>query len=272
MQFDFSIRVFSKLLDALDAANYSFQPFADFILNPQEKVVILRHDIDRKPGNALVFAEIQNKKRIKGTYYFRFSKKSFVKEIVEKIIRLGHEIGYHYEDLVSAKGVYEAAIHSFVTHLESMREFYPVQTICMHGSPFSKYDNSDLWHKYDYKKFGIIGEPYFDIDFNKVMYLTDTGRRWDGERVNIRDKVRGEGENRGQKGEESRGAAGDLPAFHLHSTRDIIKALKENLLPDQIMLTVHPQRWNNNALPWTIELITQNIKNTVKRIMVLKNK
>ena len=41
----------------------------------------------------------------------------------------------------------------------------------------------------DYQDFGLIGEPYFDVDFNEVAYYTDTGRRWDGEDVSVRDKV-----------------------------------------------------------------------------------
>jgi len=59
----------------------------------------------------------------------------------------------------------------------------------MHGSPRSPYDNNEVWKKYDYRELGIIAEPYFDLDFSKVLYLTDTGRRWDGEGVSIRDKI-----------------------------------------------------------------------------------
>ena len=43
--------------------------------------------------------------------------------------------------------------------------------------------------KYDYKSLGIIGESHRDVDWNQVYYLTDTGRRWDGESVSVRDKV-----------------------------------------------------------------------------------
>ena len=63
----------------------------------------------------------------------------------------------------------------------------------MHGSPRSPWDSKDLWKKYNYRDYGIIGEPYFDIDFSKVLYLTDTGRHWDGEKVSVRDKVSAEG-------------------------------------------------------------------------------
>ncbi len=59
----------------------------------------------------------------------------------------------------------------------------------MHGSPTSSHDSRDLWKKHNYRELKLIGEPYFDVDYSKVLYLTDTGRRWDGNNVSIRDKV-----------------------------------------------------------------------------------
>ena len=53
-----------------------------------------------------------------------------------------------------------------------------------------------------------------------------------------------------------------------HSTFDIIAAARENRLPDQIMLTVHPQRWDDRPLPWIRELVWQNVKNIVKGAIV----
>ena len=46
----------------------------------------------------------------------------------------------------------------------------------MHGSSLSKWDSKNLWKKYNYTDYGIIGESYFDIDFSKVLYLADTGK------------------------------------------------------------------------------------------------
>ncbi len=186
------------------------------------------------------------------------------------------------------------------------------------GSPTSKFDSRDLWKKYDYRDFGIIGEPYFDIDFSKVLYLSDTGRRWDGDKFNVRDRVlrpeaRGEGQSKSEirspKSETNsnvrnpndqnrmshpfrgRGPEGNLeingnrpeargdrsekdlsPDAHslspssFHSTFDIINAIENNQLPDQIMINTHPQRWTNNPFLWTKELVWQNMKNQIKRL------
>ena len=87
--------------------------------------------------------------------------------------------------------LFELAIDDFRLNLEKFRKICAVKTICMHGSPLSKWDNRDLWKRYDYRDFGIIAEPYFDVDFDEVFYLTDTGRRWDGDDVSVRDKVEG---------------------------------------------------------------------------------
>ena len=71
-----------------------FQTFREYIQNPPESSIILRHDVDKLPRNSLKFAQIQNKLGIKGSYYFRIVPQSFNPQIAE----LGHEIGYHYED------------------------------------------------------------------------------------------------------------------------------------------------------------------------------
>ena len=61
----------------------------------------------------------------------------------------------------------------------------------MHGSPMSRWDSRLLWKYYDYHDFGIVGEPYFDMNFDEVLYLTDTGRRWDGDSSLVETRLTG---------------------------------------------------------------------------------
>lgn len=281
---DFTYAIYKKLLAELTKANYKFVTFAEFVQEPnkKEKAIILRHDVDKKPLSSLRTAEIESELGIKGTYYFRVIKNGLPVEVIVRIAKLGHEIGYHYDDLNESRGNLEKALDSFQKNLARLRELASVKTACMHGSPLSKYDNRDLWKNFDYHELGIIGEPYFDVDFNEVMYLTDTGRRWDGDKVSIRDKVIGNGlwvmgkrEDRRQKSEvreqnikSSRGAVCDPPALQFHSTMDIIKALRNNQLPDKIMLTIHPQRWTDNDFLWIKELIWQKFKNLIKYMKI----
>jgi len=247
---DFTLTTYKKFLQDLLANGYSFQFLQSFIQKPENKTIILRHDVDRKPENALVIANIEKEVGIKSSYYFRIVKESYDEDIIRQIAKMGHEIGYHYEDLdLSWRGLrsevrsqeeievgglksevrrakasvvdrpgeirpstifrtyginfarhlrefhwvkksevrgqkeldYDAlldkAIKSFEINLSALRKIYPVKTICMHGSPLSKYDNKEIWKKYDYRDYGIIAEPYFDVDFDKVFYMTDKGRK-----------------------------------------------------------------------------------------------
>jgi len=284
---DFTLRTYIALLEDLKKQGFSFLTFKEFISNPLNNVIVLRHDVDLFPGNSIQFARIQADKGIKGTYYFRIVQESYNKNIIREIYSLGHEVGYHYEDVsltskrLKAEGrrlkeeeLVKIAIESFKENLTRIREIVPVKTICMHGSPMSGWDSRLLWKYYDYHDFGIIGEPYFDIDFNKVLYLTDTGRRWDGASVNIRDKfinhiehkVGTKDAKKGIQPATSNRQPATFPKFK--TTFDIIRAAEESRLPDEIMMTFHPQRWTDKQIPWMKELIWQNMKNVGKYFLV----
>jgi len=257
---DFTLKTYRTLLDSLLTQGFSFQAFRDFIREPRERVIILRHDVDRLPGNSLTTARIEQAAGILGSYYFRIVPESYNELVIREISDLGHEIGYHYEDLTLAGGDVDKAYTSFCRNLEKISKLVPVTTICMHGSPLSKWDSRAIWEKYDYRALGITAEPYFDIDFNKTFYLTDTGRRWDGHKVSIRDKAMA----------SSPVTNPDFLSRSYHATSHIIAALEAGGFPNQVMLTLHPQRWTDNKLLWVQEFIAQNLKNQVKRWMVKK--
>lgn len=253
---DFQLSNLSSLLKTLLAKKYEFCTFRDHISLPRNNTVILRHDVDLKPENSLATAKLEHSLGIRGTYYFRIIPETLKPDTIKAIADLGHEIGYHYEDmdLVHSDNLdkhIELAYESFCKNLEILRKIVPINTICMHGSPRAKYDNKIIWTKYNYRDIGLIGEPYFDIDFNEFLYLTDTGRRWNGDKVSVRDKV-----NSKYK-------------FNLKSTKDVINAIPQ--FPDKIMITIHPQRWDDRFIPWAKELVTQNLKNVVKWGLVKVN-
>ena len=256
---------------------YNFQTFREYLENPGRRVVILRHDVDMRPEYALRMAQIERHMAVKGTYYFRAMPVSWNVQIIKKISDMGHEVGYHYENMDTAgkmlfgkssfifkKSLSEedevrlvdTAYDNFIGNLNRLREVIQVDTIAMHGSPRSRFNNLDLWKKYDYSNLDILGEPYLDVDYSEVFYLTDTGRRWDGERMSIRDRV----------------VSGFNVKDHKYrSTGQIIEAVKADRLPPRVMINVHPQRWTNNYWMWSKELVWQNVKNLVKRLIILKN-
>ena len=251
---DFTTTAYTELLKTLQAASYTFYRFVDYmeIEKPSEPLVILRHDVDRRPHNALETAKIEKSLDIKASYYFRIVKESFHPPIIKEIAAMGHEIGYHYEDITLAHGDTEKAMENFKKNIALFRGLVPIKTLCMHGSPFSKWDNRETWKTHNYKDYGFIGEPYYDIDFSKVLYLTDTGRRWNGREVSVRDRV-------------------VSPfAFDIKTTAGLIDGIKKGELPRQIMFNIHPERWDKSLLPWFKQLVLQNTKNVVKRFVARK--
>jgi len=262
MQKDFTLCTYTTLLERALETGYLFYTFQDYCEGKaQGKFIILRHDVDKKAHNSLATARIEATLGIRATYYFRVVKYKKTVSIIKQIAELGHEIGYHYDVFSLFKGNPEKSIEHFEKQLIYLRQFYPVKTICMHGSPLSKWDNRDLWNFYNYRDFGIIGEPYIDLlikpMLDNIVYFTDTARMWDGDKFNVRDKVSYQmSVNRLRPG--------------VHSTFDVIKWLKTNDNLSNIMITTHPQRWTDNKIDWMIELIFQSIKNIVKKFIVRK--
>lgn len=196
---DFTLETFTLLLQELKAQGYTFQTFRDFLKTPAPKAIVLRHDVDARKLNSLQTARLEAELGITGTYYFRMVPQSYDVEVIRQIAALGHEIGYHYEDLALAgrqgqgtpsfaepawpagratagksdegqeeqgqvtsderqgrigmgsgtweERLYGAAIRSFESNLAKLRQVAPIDTICMHGSPLSRYDNRKMWEK-----------------------------------------------------------------------------------------------------------------------------
>ncbi len=248
---DFTLSAYQELLQSLQASGYAFFTCEDFVTGPPAgKAVVLRHDVDRIPLNALKMARIEQRAGIRATYYFRIVPQVWDEGIIQAVVDLGHEVAYHYEDLTIARGDYAQAIAHFARQLQRLRAFYPSKTICMHGSPLSPWDNRKLWERYDYRDFGIIAEPYFDLDYSRVFYITDTGRAWNKGSVSVRDKV------------ESTFDIRIRNAFHL------IELMKADLLPPLMLLNLHPHLWFDGGVNWYLSLIKQRVKNLAKFFLV----
>ncbi len=258
---DFTFRPYIHLLYALLENGYEIMTFEQWCETKKTgKIAILRHDVDLKAINSLRIAEIEADLGVQSSYYFRVVPQSNQPEIIRSIVKLGHEVGYHYEDVSLFNGDLVQALTHFKKQLAYFRTFYPVKTVCMHGSPVSKFDNRDLWKNNKYQDFDIIGEPYFDfLNQKNISYFTDTARMWNGEKYNIRDKSVNNSE---------------ISAINknIHSTFDFINWIKNSGNVNPIMITTHPQRWTDNNFDWIIEFITQNFKNLIKRILLIIRK
>ncbi|MEG1726043.1 MAG: hypothetical protein RR313_11680 [Anaerovoracaceae bacterium] len=258
---DFTLKRYKELLLTLKDGGVRFITYNNYCADKEYggdvQRIILRHDVDLLPYKSLEVAILENSLGIVATYYFRIVPQSYDEEVIRKIASLGHEIGYHYEDLVLTNGDVDKAYAHFKDKLALLRKFYPVSTICMHGSPKSPIDPKELWGKYNYRDLGVIGEPYIDTNWDNVFYLTDTGRRWDGFKVSRRDKI------------DTHQPAWNKAGLTAHTTNNVISLYRANKLSDfkAIMITTHPQRWTDNKVSWIKEFVMQNIKNTIKMML-----
>ena len=245
MTLDFTLSRYLELCRAIIQSGYTATTVFDYLTQNLDRCIILRHDVDRKVDRALAMAQLESRLNLQSTYYFRTTSGVFKPEIIRQISDLGHEIGYHYEALDNAKGDVDIAIDIFSHELDRFREIVDVKTACMHGNPLKRWSNMDIWEKYNFEDFGIIGEPYLTIDYSKVMYLTDTGRAWNSQ-SRVKDVV---------KQSQSRS---------IKSTNDIIKLISGGDIK-QMCILAHPNRWTDNRGGWVWELMWQNIKNVGKK-------
>lgn len=290
---DFTLKRYRSLISALKDTSVQFIGFSELVRGELESFIVLRHDVDRRPENALAMAVAEAGEGIKASYHFRAFSIMAGERIISDIAALGHEVAYHYEDLsavsrgrqtgtgeVNKETVYEA-LERFQTNLGELRRMCPVDVISMHGSPLSAVDNRQLWRYHDYHTEGIVCEPYFDVDVSRILYLTDTGRRWNGGGSSIRDRgisgIEAEGTDsyagwitkplRGSLMDMTPGGVALRQSINVRTTEELIAAARRSELPQGLILNTHPQRWTNSLLPWATELILQNLKNQVKRMV-----
>ncbi len=238
---DFSLCMYKDICKALQS-HKTFTVLSFLTENPKPPYIVLRHDVDRNINNALKMAELEHEFEIRSTYYFRYPK-TFDVTVMKKISCLGHEIGYHYEVLDKAKGDIKKAIELFQKELKIFREFFLVDTVCMHGNPLTVWDGKDIWKAVDFKDYGLCGEAFLSV--KGITYLTDTGRNWNGAN-NLKDRVSQANNNNSFK-----------------STVDVIKFLQDT--KENIYFNVHPERWGADFAGWLLSFLRDKFFNLCKR-------
>jgi hypothetical protein len=235
-----------------------------------EKFIILRHDVDLDANCQLKNAELEHRYGIHASYYFRFIEKVFKEDIIDKVARLGHEVGYHYEVFTKARGNAEEALRLFRKEQDVFRVRWNSLTVCPHGGSFmegadaikliprllagkpviSHQVNFNMWEENNFVDFGIIGDAYRSIDFSDILYLSDTGRSWDP-RYKRLDRV----------------ASGVNANYTLRSSDDIIDVIKSGKA-NKIYLLVHFEQWKDNIKEWLAWYASQLLRRTGKRVLL----
>ena len=249
---DFTFKTFKLYLTAIKKSYPQIIRFDEYFkLNPKpESFCLLRHDVDRKPLNALKMAKVENSMGVAATYCFRTKRHTFKPDIISEISKMGHEIAYHYESLSDAKGDMVKAVEDFEKNLAMLRKYVTVSTVSMHGSPLKSYDNRDIWriaenHEKFIHTYKLLGELYLDIDYNDIAYINDTGRNWTAAKSNRRDRVNSKIETDFKNG------------------KTLLNYLNNQPHPKLVFLC-HPERWSDNLFEYVVQFSKDMLINLLK--------
>lgn len=249
MELDFAYDVYERLIEAALENDHRVLTVRDYVSSDAlpERFLILRHDVDRKPENALDMARIEAEAGVSATYYFRAIDKTYEPELITAVEELGHEVGYHYEDLDRADGDLGEACDSFAAHLEQFREFVDIDTVSMHGNPLTPHDNRDLWEETNLDDHDLLGEVYLSVDFSDVVYFSDSNRTWYDEKTIVNDWPVGP----------------STKPVQVRSTPDLIELIESRRIP-RFYLLAHPNRWAGSKGEWVREFSKDVLTNIGK--------
>lgn len=252
---DFTLNAYTQYLKAIKKSYQPILRFDEYFrLHPKpESFCLIRHDVDRKPFNALEMARLEASMAVKATYCFRTKRHTLKSDIISAISSLGHEIAYHYESLSDTKGNMGKAIKDFEKNLAKLRKFAPVSTIAMHGRPLSAFDNKAIWqtdenHDKLTRQYSILGEMYLDIDYANIAYISDTGRNWTSQKANRRDHVNSE------------------ITLDFSNGQSLLTYLNNQPHP-KLVFQIHPERWSNKSLAYLAQYTIDKFANLVKAVV-----
>lgn len=249
---DFTLNDYMRIVQALHHKDLPIFGVAEWLRVKPKKGALIRHDVDRRPSNALEMAKAEAAAGVFTTYYFRVIGSANNHSIMRAVAELGHEVGYHYEDLALAKGNKDLAKQLFSQHLAELRAVVPIVTVAMHGSPLSLHNNLEIWEFISLSEYELIGEALQSVDYSGAYYFTDTGRGWDSSTTNFRDR----------------------PSKYLHvslperGTKGLLDFIEHTKII-KTAFSVHPERWDKSASGWCYQFGRDLIFNSAKRIIAL---
>jgi len=252
---DFTVDFYKLLIKTVqknfDDQIITFSHYLSSVKKPST-FCIFRHDVDRNDSAALRMATVEAELGVHSSYYFRAKNQNFNTILIKQIEALGHEVGFHYESLALANGNFQAALSDFKESLRQFKDIAEISTISMHGSPLSKFNNLDLWKRFDRSKIfpqlGLLGDVVLDIDYTDTAFITDTGRNWQSEKGNLRDKVN------------------SSIQVDLKNSGELLKFIEKSKCKKYV-LQIHPERWSDNLPDWIFQFTKDKLANAVKWII-----
>ena len=180
---EFTYGAYTNLINLLKENNYVFTDYVNY--NKVKKAVIFRHDVDNSLGKALEIARLENKNRIKSTYFLLlstnfyniFSKES--SKMLNEVMNLEHEIGLHFDEKRYEIGD-EKELEGYIEYEKNILEKAldkKIKVVSMH--------RPSKWILENDIQFGNIINSYSKVFIKKFKYLSDSRMYWREDVLNI---------------------------------------------------------------------------------------
>lgn len=176
-QCSFNTKHYRSILRNFIKNKYHFCYFTEKVDNTV-KQIYLRHDVDYSPLLALKLAKIESEEKVISSYFFRlkapfynvFDEQNL--EIILKIVRMGHQVGLHFESTNKKVRSTNDLIKEIKKQFTILEESIDINRIVSFHRP--KYISNNILNK---KIKGYIStyEPQF---FQDVKYLSDSRGVW----------------------------------------------------------------------------------------------
>ncbi|QAB16833.1 GCN5 family acetyltransferase [Leucobacter muris] len=101
--FDYSLKSYSDALKDYVDTGYAVTSFQKYLADPQERHMVLRHDIDNTIEQALRVARVDAEAGVSSTFFLRVHARGYnllslpSLQIVQEMEQLGHEVQLHLE-------------------------------------------------------------------------------------------------------------------------------------------------------------------------------
>lgn len=175
---------FCAALKKRDVSTMRARDFAASTI-PEGQVVIIKHDIEASPEKALKTAHIEAQNGVYASYYFHgfFLRDERAVSCMKEILKLGHEVAYHYDVLDLNDGDYDEALLEFEADLAAFESIgSKIVTVCPHGNPLKQRDgwlsNKDFFKDARIRaRFPQIFDIVNDMDGHAsgFRYISDAG-------------------------------------------------------------------------------------------------
>lgn len=174
----FTYYAYENLVNKMKGGGYKIDNYHNY--DSYDKVVIMRHDVDFDLKKAVEFARFENKIGVSSTYFILLTSNFYnilskeSKKMIDEIIKNGHEIGLHFDEVRYGEKAKETlGVEKLIkSEMDLLAEILncPINSVSMHRPSLSTL-------KANYQMDGVVNS-YSEEFFRKFKYVSDSRMHW----------------------------------------------------------------------------------------------